>query len=137
MRYRLRTVSPFSAADLDVLDATREVDIQPLRADGSASRRTVIWIVVDAGSVFVRSVRGEQGAWYRRLRDNRRGLLHAGERSWDVEASLVTDAATLQRVSDALRRKYEQRSAASTARMVHQDVLATTLELTLAAEREA
>ncbi|HEY7590908.1 MAG TPA: nitroreductase/quinone reductase family protein [Candidatus Limnocylindrales bacterium] len=39
-------------------------------------RKTIIWIVVDGNDVFVRSVRGERGRWYRELRDEPRGTIH-------------------------------------------------------------
>jgi hypothetical protein len=54
----------FDAETLRLLDETREVRIETRRDDDSPEHRTIIWVVVVEGEVFVRSVRGPQGRWY-------------------------------------------------------------------------
>jgi hypothetical protein len=95
--------------------------------------RTVIWIVVDGDSAYVRSVRGPAGRWYRELRANPHGAVHAGGHRVAVEAQPAVDAATVKRVSDLLRRKYERWWPGPTASMLREEVLPTTLRLTPAA----
>ncbi|HEY6058238.1 MAG TPA: DUF2255 family protein, partial [Candidatus Limnocylindrales bacterium] len=55
---------PFDPADLRALERTEEVRIETRGADGTV-HRTIIWVVVHGGDVFVRSVRGPSGRWYR------------------------------------------------------------------------
>ncbi|HKG56810.1 MAG TPA: DUF2255 family protein, partial [Candidatus Limnocylindrales bacterium] len=58
----------FSREDLSLLAQAEEVDIETGPPAGPR-RRTTIWIVVDGSEVFVRSVRGSSGRWYRELLD--------------------------------------------------------------------
>ena len=53
----------FSGEDLSAIDAAEEVRIET-QAPGGDIHRTIIWIMVDDGEVFVRSVNGEDGRWY-------------------------------------------------------------------------
>src|SRR5919204_6082957 len=103
----------FQAGFVDRADATGEVEIETRRRSGETAR-TVIWAVVDGGQVYVRSVRAEEGTWYRRIRANPAGVLHVGGAAAAVRAVPVVDPAEIERVSEALRRKYA-RSASSLA----------------------
>jgi hypothetical protein len=115
------------ASDIDLIDAAEEVDIETSRRSGETAR-TVIWVVVDGGRVYVRSVRADAGAWYRRIRANPAAVLHVGGRAAAVRAVPVEDPAEIERVSQALRRKYA-RHASSLAMMLTPETLPTTLRL--------
>ena len=117
----------FEAGFVDKVDATGEVEIETRRRSGETTR-TVIWAVVDGGRVYVRSVRAEEGTWYRRIRANPAGVLHVGGAAAAVRAVPVADPAEIERVSAALRRKYAG-SASSLARMLRPETLPTTLRL--------
>jgi hypothetical protein len=117
----------FEAGFVDKVDAAQLVEIETRRRSGEAIR-TVIWAVVDGGRVYVRSVRAEEGTWYRRIRANPAGVLHVGGAAAAVRAVPVDDQAEVERVSEALRRKYA-RSAGSLARMLRPETLPTTLRL--------
>jgi hypothetical protein len=117
----------FQAGFVDTVDAAQLVEIETRRRSGDAVR-TVIWAVVDGGRVYVRSVRAEDGAWYRRIRANPAAVLHAGGGAATVRAVPVDDPAEVERVSEALRRKYA-RQAGSLARMLQPETLPTTLRL--------
>src|SRR3712207_2829404 len=67
----------FPADVLELFAREEEVRIETTRRDGTTKRR-IIWIVVDEGDVFVRSVRGERGRWYRHLLERPAGAIHAG-----------------------------------------------------------
>ena len=65
--------SSFDPETLSLLDETEEVYIETRRDADSPEHRTIIWVVVVGGEVFVRSVRGPKGRWYQRdLRQPRR-----------------------------------------------------------------
>ena len=51
------------AKPLSLLDEPKEVRIEPRREGDSPEHRTIIWVVVVEGEVFVRSVRGRRGRW--------------------------------------------------------------------------
>jgi hypothetical protein len=114
---------------LAVWQRTPEIEIETSRGGGAPIHRTVIWIVVDGEDAYVRSVRGAAGRWYRELRANPHGAIHADGRRVAVEAQAVTDAATIETVSQRLREKYEARWAGPTASMLREETLGTTLRL--------
>jgi len=117
---------------LALWERTPEIEIETSRGDGAPLHRTVIWIVVDGDVAYVRSVKGPAGRWYRELRANPHGAVHAASQRVAVDAHTVSDEPTIGRVSDLLRQKYEQRWAGPTASMVRDEVLGTTLRLTSA-----
>jgi hypothetical protein len=75
----------------------------------------------------VRSLRGASGRWYRELTAEPEAVVHAGSDSFPVRAVQASDPESVQRTSDALRRKYaESRSLDS---MLADDILDTTVRL--------
>ena len=119
----------FDTETLHLLDETDEVRIETRRNAGSPVHRVIIWVVVVEGEVYVRSVRGAKGRWYRELSSNPQGALHVGERRIPVRAAPATDETTVEAVSGAYRSKYEETLPGPTAAMVRPDVLPTTLKL--------
>ena len=114
---------------LRLLDETREVRIETRRDGYSPEHRTIIWVVVVEGEVFVRSVRGRRGRWYREISLNPEGALHVEDDRIPVRAASVTEGATVDAVSAAFRSKYQQSSPASTEAMLRAETLPTTLKL--------
>ena len=119
----------FEPETLATWQSTPEVEIETTRGSRAAVHRTVIWIVVDGDAVYVRSVRGPAGRWYRELTANPHGAVHADGRRVAVDAEVANDASTISRVSDLLRDKYQQRWPGPTASMLREDTLPTTLRL--------
>jgi hypothetical protein len=119
----------FDPETLNLLDETQEVRIETRRDQDSPVHHTIIWVVVVDGEVFVRSVRGPKGRWYREISGNPAGALHAGDRRIPVRAAPATDTPTTQAVSEAIRSKYERDWPGPTAAMLRADVLPTTLKL--------
>jgi hypothetical protein len=115
---------------LALLDESIEVDIRTPRRDGSLSSRP-IWVVVVDGEAYVRSYRGERGAWFRRVRADGTAVLAAQGRT--VEVGAVMDAGDEElnrRIDEAFRAKYGERSPGPTEAMVSPEVKATTMRLT-------
>lgn len=119
----------FDNETLQLLEETQEVRIETRREEGATEHRTIIWVVVVEGEVFVRSVRGPQGRWYREISANPEGALHAGDRRIPVHAEHTTDNTTVEAVSEAIRSKYGEKLPGPTAGMVREEVLPTTLKL--------
>src|SRR3954454_20051134 len=95
----------FRREDLSLLAEAEEVDIET-GPTGAASHRTTIWIVVDGSDVFVRSVRGDAGRWYREAVDNPSVAIHVDGRRIEARAVRATDPASIERTSARLREKY-------------------------------
>ena len=119
----------FDPDTLQTLDRTYEIDIETSRAEGAPVHRVTIWIVVEGDAVYVRSVRGPSGRWYRELSANPRGAIHVAGRRIPIVADPAADAETITRVSDTLKRKYEPRWPGPLAGMLREQVLPTTMRL--------
>lgn len=119
----------FATETLRLLDRTGEVRIETRRDADSPDHRTIVWVVVVDGEVYVRSVRGRKSRWYREISSNPEGAVLVGERRIPVRAVPVSDEATVDAVSEAYRRKYEETWPGPTAAMLRPDVLPTTLKL--------
>jgi hypothetical protein len=114
---------------LQLLDETKEVQIETRRDEDAPAHRTTIWVVTVDGDVFVRSVRGDRGRWYREVSANPSAALHVGDRRIPVRAVPVTDEPMVGAVSEAYRSKYGRTSPGSTRAMLQPETLPTTLKL--------
>jgi hypothetical protein len=119
----------FDREVLAALDRTEEVHIGTSRGASSPGHETVIWAVVVDGDAFVRSVRGGKGRWYREATANPEVTLRVDDRRVLARTVPETDARTIERVSGAIREKYEASYPGPTAAMLREEVLATTLRL--------
>lgn len=115
----------FRPDHLEVIASTKEVEIAT--RSGSRIYRTVIWIATDGTDVFVRSVRGVAGRWFQRATTEPEVTVHVGEFTIPARAVAATDAASVERASEAFRRKYPP--SRSLDSMLRPDVLGTTLRL--------
>jgi hypothetical protein len=86
-----------------------------------------IWIVVSSTDVFVRSVRGTKGRWYRDLANGGPATLEFDGEQLAVEATPATDPNSIERASQEFLSKY--RSSPYAASIVRHDALETTLRL--------
>jgi hypothetical protein len=124
MGYALRM--GFSEDEIELIDRTEEVEIETADADGAA-HRTIIWAVVDDGDVFVRSYRGPNARWYREALASPAVALVVEGRRLPAEAIPAADAASIERTSAGLARKYPNDPAMP--RMNRPEVLDLTLRL--------
>jgi hypothetical protein len=91
--------------DLRHLAEVEEISIGFTRPDGSTGS-TPVWVVQAGEAIFVRSIRGRRGGWYRRLRANPDGELGDGAHTHPVRARPVQDAGTVEAVTRADAAKY-------------------------------
>jgi hypothetical protein len=95
----------FAVDDLSRIRVAEEIDIETQPPDGPA-HRTTIWIVVDGEDVFVRSVRGDRGRWYREALANPAVAVHVDGRRLPATAIPATDPDSMDRVTRAVIEKY-------------------------------
>jgi hypothetical protein len=86
--------------DLRQLAEVEEISIGFTRPDGSAGA-TPGWVMQAGEEIFVRSLRGRRGGWYRRLRANPDGEVGDGAHIHPVRARPVEDAGTVEAVTGA------------------------------------
>jgi hypothetical protein len=117
-------MAKFDAATLQELRDVREVAIRTEKHAGTA---VVIWVVVADDDVFVRSVRGGKGRWYRDLASGGSATLEFAGRRLEVQAIPANDAASIARASREFLQKYQPSPYAQS--IVRDEVLPTTLRL--------
>jgi hypothetical protein len=113
--------------DPDTLRALRDVDEVTIRTDKHPAKAVPIWVVVDGDDVFVRSVRGTGGRWYRDLAAGGCATLEVAGQELAVRAVPASDAAAIDCASREYLRKYRLSPYAQT--MVKPELLSTTLRL--------
>src|SRR5690242_7680731 len=113
--------------DADTLCTLRDVREIAIRTDAHPNAAVVIWVVAAAAEVFVRSVYGAKGRWYRDLAAGGTATLEFAGHRLTVEAIPETDPAAIDQASAEYLRKYQPSPYA--AAMVKAEVLPTTLRL--------
>src|SRR5690348_13695453 len=98
-----------------------------IRTEKHPNAAVVIWVVVADEEVFVRSVRGTKGRWYRDLAAGGPATLEYAGRRLAVQASPAGEQAAVARASREFLRKYQWNSHAQ--EMVRVEILPTTLRL--------
>lgn len=116
----------FDETDLAAFQAAEEVRIET-SAPGGPIHRTITWIVVRDGVVYVRSVNGARGRWYREGLANPAVAVHVAGRRVEARAEPADDEASIAAASEALRDKYRHDPALRT--MLREHTLPTTLRL--------
>ncbi|HEY3437624.1 MAG TPA: DUF2255 family protein [Actinotalea sp.] len=97
-------MTDWTPADLAAIDRAYEVRVAAHRPDGTLRPTTIVWHVVVDGALYVRSVRGEEGAWYRAVLRTGTGSVDAGGVHADV--TFTRDASHGPEIDQAYRTKY-------------------------------
>jgi hypothetical protein len=64
-------MTTWTSDDLDCTDRAGELEMAPRRGDGILRGPVPIWVVRDSEDLYVRSVRGTDGGWWRAARPAR------------------------------------------------------------------
>jgi hypothetical protein len=113
--------------DADTLQELRNFQEVAIRTEKHPESAVVIWVVVADDEVFVRSVRGNKGRWYRDLATGGSATLEFAGRRLGVQAFPANDADAIARASREYSTKYQPSPYAQA--MVRAEVLPTTLRL--------
>jgi len=85
--------------DADSLRELRDVREVAIRTEKHPKNAVVIWVVVADGEVFVRSVYGAKGRWYRDLAAGGAATMEFAGRRLPVQALPESDPATVAEAS--------------------------------------
>jgi len=102
-------VTGWTPAELDAIGRAGELRVAGRRADGSLRPLVIVWQVRVGDDVFIRSVRGPSGGWYRGVLAQGRGRIESGGVAKDV--AFVRDDTRDDEVDAAYRAKYGRSSA--------------------------
>ncbi|MFI7361463.1 DUF2255 family protein [Streptomyces sp. NPDC050149] len=98
-------MTTWNDSDLRNIGAAEELDLESERGDGTLRDPVTMWVVRAGDRLYVRSVKGVDGPWFRATRSRQRGRVKAG----GVRASVTLHVADPDEYADvdaAYREKY-------------------------------
>jgi hypothetical protein len=122
-------MTTWTSNELNRIGAADELELAPMRRDGTLRNPVTIWVVRDGDDLYVRSYRGPDGSWFRGAHVRHEGHIRAGGVDKDVTFAGVTDSAVNDQVDSAYRVKYGRCGGTYVKTMVAPEVRATTLKL--------
>jgi hypothetical protein len=74
----------WNPTELERIASSREIEISSLREDCALTKPVTIWAVRVDDELYVRSVRGDAGGWYKAAEQRHEGRIEAGSTAVDV-----------------------------------------------------
>jgi hypothetical protein len=121
-------VAAWTDLELETMASEDEPELASERSDGSLREPVTIWMVRVGDDVFVRSVKGPEGPWFRGTRTVRRGRARAG----DVERNVAFEDADRSRgeaIDGAYRDKYRRYASDIVGSVLTEQAKASTTRL--------
>ena len=100
-------MSAWSKEELTRMGRAEEIEIAVRRPGGGLRDRVTIWVVPHSDALYVRSVNGRDGAWFRAVQGTHKGRVWAG----GVEKDVTFEAAKPDlegEIDAAYRAKYRR-----------------------------
>jgi hypothetical protein len=130
-------MTAWTSDELSTIGNAAELQIAPLRPDGTPRDPVTIWVVRHGDNLYVRSYRGTGGSWFRDARARRQGRIQAGGIGKDVTFADETDPAVNDQIDTAYRGKYRRYGGTYVEPMVSPAARAATLRLVPRLDRPA
>ena len=121
-------MTSWTSEELAKIGNADELAIASRRPDGTLRPFVTIWVVHTGGDLYVRSVKGRSGTWFRHALAAGEGRIRAGGIEWDVafeEAGPEVHAA----VTGAYHEKYDRYGPSIVGTVVSAESASTTLRL--------
>ena len=129
-RSRGPAMSEWTSDELSKIETAEELKIESVRGDGTLRRPVTIWVVRDGGHLYVRSVNGRSGAWFRGTQTRHQGRIRAGGVAKDVSFVSISPSEEVgEKIDAAYRAKYRRYPASIVNTVLSAEARAATLEL--------
>jgi hypothetical protein len=118
----------WSADELTRIGRAEELEIAAVRRDRTLRKPVTVWVVRHGDDLYVRSVKGRDGAWFRGVQATHEGRTRAGGVEKDVtfvEASHDFDA----EIDAAYRQKYRRYAGRILNSVLTPDARSATIKL--------
>ena len=120
-------MAAWTSDELSKIGAADELQIAPLRQDGTLRRPVTIWVVRHGDDLYARSVNGRTASWFRAAQGRHEGRIWAGGVEKDVV--LVETDDQNDAIDAAYRSKYRRYAASIVDSIVTPQARAATLKL--------
>ena len=121
-------MTQWTSDQLDKFGRAEEVQIASVRPEGTLGKPVTIWAVRHGDDLYVRSVRGRKGHWFRGTQDRHEGQIRAGRLKEDVtfiDAGRDID----DEIDAAYRTKYRRYAGSVLNSVLTPDARSTTIKL--------
>ncbi len=124
-------MATWTSDELNKVGTAEELEIASLRSDGTLRKTVTIWVVRVGDDLYVRSVNGRSGAWFRGVQDCHEGRIWADGVEKDVAFVEVAAANDVNgEIDAAYRAKYHRYAARIVNTTLTPQARAATLKLT-------
>ena len=121
-------MTTWTSDELNKIGTAEELEIASRRRDGTLRNPVTIWVVRHGDDLYVRSVNGRTGAWFRGTQVRREGHIEAG--GIDRDVSFVDgDLDVNDQIDDAYRTKYHRYAASIVGHIVSPKARSATIKL--------
>ena len=121
-------MTAWNSDELVKIGAAEEVQIAPLQRDGTLRKPVTVWVVRHGDDLYVRSVRGRSGQWFRGTQERHEGRLRAGGVQQDVTFA-DTGRDIDDEVDTAYRAKYRRYAGSILNSVLTTEARSTTIKL--------
>ncbi|HEY7343884.1 MAG TPA: DUF2255 family protein [Ktedonobacterales bacterium] len=113
--------------ELARIGTAEELEIAPLRRDGTLRKSVTIWVVRQGDDIYIRPIHGRTSSWFRAAQERHEAHIRADGVEKDVR--LVETDDMNDEIDDAYRGKYGGYSASVVGTVVSPQARAATLKL--------
>ncbi len=121
-------MTDWTSDELKEIGTAEELQIASLRKDGTLRKPVTIWVVRLGDGLYVRSMYGDKGAWYRGTQEQQLGHIRAGGVSRDVVFE-AGDPALNDQIDAVYRAKYRRYSDSVVNTILTPEARAATIKL--------
>jgi hypothetical protein len=122
-------MTAWTSDDLTKIGTAGELKFASLRRDGMLRNPVTIWVVRLGDDLYVRSVNGHTGAWFRGTQVRHEGHIWAGGVDKDVTFVEETDRDLNDQIDAAYRTKYRRYAASIISHIVSPEARSATIKL--------
>jgi hypothetical protein len=121
-------VTRWTSDRLDKIGKAEEVQIASMRREGTLRKPVTVWAVRHGDDLYVRSVKGRSGSWFRGTQELHQGRIRAGGAQQDI-TFVEADRALDDEVDAAYRAKYRRYAGSILNSVLTPQARASTLKL--------
>ena len=122
-------MSAWTTEELTRIGEAGEMDIATRRGDGTVRKPRIIWVVRVGDSLYVRSVNGRTGSWFRGTQARHAGRIWAGSVQKDVTFVEEVAPTIHDQIDAAYRSKYRRYAANIISSVVSPEARSATIKL--------
>ena len=122
-------MTAWTGDELTNIGTAEELNLASMRRDDTLRKPVTMWVVRQGDRLYVRSVKGPTGAWFRGTQTRRQGHIRAGGVDKNVSFVFDTDDGVNDQIDAAYRDKYRRYPASIVNTVLTPAARSSTIEL--------